>query len=156
MIKCRKLHKAWASSSLKVRAGLARLGDKLKIPAGLDSGSKASGIFELSSARARKEVGFPSYAQLELGHKSGFELGSSSGSKKNSWLNTHMVRVEQHQLSLLIPIYNNLFIYSTKRYKLQFCRFGSLQTILLCVVGELAGGGSVAVAVGASDMWQVT
>ena len=29
---------------------------------------------------------------------------------------------------------------------------GSLQTILLCIVGELAGGGSVAVAVGVSDM----
>ena len=28
----------------------------------------------------------------------------------------------------------------------------SLQSILLCIVGELAGGGSVAVAVGVSDM----
>ena len=34
--------------------------------------------------------------------------------------------------------------------------FGSLQTILLCIVGKLAGGGSVAVAVGVSDMCQVT
>ena len=39
---------------------------------------------------------------------------------------------------------------------LRFCLglvFGSLQTSLLCIVGELAGGGSVAVAVavGASD-----
>ena len=33
--------------------------------------------------------------------------------------------------------------------------FGSLQTILLCIVLELAGGGSVAVAVGISDMLQV-
>ena len=33
---------------------------------------------------------------------------------------------------------------------------GSLQTILLCIIGELAGRGSVAVAVGASDMLQVT
>ena len=32
---------------------------------------------------------------------------------------------------------------------------GSLQTILLCLVGELAKGGSVSVAVGVSDMWQV-
>ena len=28
--------------------------------------------------------------------------------------------------------------------------------ILLCILGELAGGGSVAVAVGVSDIWQVT
>ena len=39
-----------------------------------------------------------------------------------------------------------------------FCVFqerivlGSLQTTLLCIVGELAGGGSVSVAVGVSDM----
>ena len=33
---------------------------------------------------------------------------------------------------------------------------GSLQTSWLCIMGELAGGGSVAVAVGISDMWQVT
>ena len=32
-----------------------------------------------------------------------------------------------------------------------FCVFGSLQTSLLCIVGELAGGGSVAVADGVSD-----
>ena len=31
-------------------------------------------------------------------------------------------------------------------------QFGSLQTILLCIVWELAGGGSVAVAVGVSYM----
>ena len=30
--------------------------------------------------------------------------------------------------------------------------FGSLQTMLLCIVGELAAGGSVAAAVGVSDM----
>ena len=30
--------------------------------------------------------------------------------------------------------------------------FESLQTILLCIAGELAGGGSVPVAVGASGM----
>ena len=29
--------------------------------------------------------------------------------------------------------------------------FGSLRTSLLCLIGELAGGGSVAVAVGVSD-----
>ena len=33
---------------------------------------------------------------------------------------------------------------------------GSWQTILLCTVGELAGGGSKFVAVGVSDMWQET
>ena len=32
-----------------------------------------------------------------------------------------------------------------------FLGFGSLQTSLLCIVGELAGGGSVAVDVGVSD-----
>ena len=32
-----------------------------------------------------------------------------------------------------------------------FLVFGSLQIILLCIVVELAGGGSVAVAVGVSD-----
>ena len=32
-----------------------------------------------------------------------------------------------------------------------FLIFGSLQTTLLCIMGELAGGGSVAVAVGVSD-----
>ena len=31
-----------------------------------------------------------------------------------------------------------------------------MQAILLCMVGELAGGGSVAVAVGVSNMLQVT
>ena len=34
--------------------------------------------------------------------------------------------------------------------------FWSLQTNLLCIVGELAGGGSVAVAVGVSDRLQLT
>ena len=34
--------------------------------------------------------------------------------------------------------------------------FWSLQTILLFIVQELAEGGSIAVAVGISDMWQVT
>ena len=34
--------------------------------------------------------------------------------------------------------------------------FGSFQVSLLCIVGELAGGGSVAVAVSLSDKWQVT
>ena len=33
---------------------------------------------------------------------------------------------------------------------------GSLWTSLLCIVAELTGGGSVAVAVGVSDRWQVT
>ena len=33
---------------------------------------------------------------------------------------------------------------------------GSFQTNLLCIVGELAEGGTVAVAVFASDRWQVT
>ena len=31
------------------------------------------------------------------------------------------------------------------------CVFGCLQTSLLCIMGELAGGGSVAMAVGVSD-----
>ena len=34
--------------------------------------------------------------------------------------------------------------------------FGSLQTSLLCIMGESAGEGSVAVAVGVSDRWHVT
>ena len=34
--------------------------------------------------------------------------------------------------------------------------FVSLQTIPLCMVGDFAGGWSVAVVVGISDMWQVT
>ena len=34
--------------------------------------------------------------------------------------------------------------------------FGSLRTMLLCIVGELAGGGIITVAVGVSDRWQVT
>ena len=44
----------------------------------------------------------------------------------------------------------------------RFLRFGifqvlvSLWTLLLCITGELAGQGSVAVAVGISDRWQVT
>ena len=38
------------------------------------------------------------------------------------------------------------FVVLTKKWV-----FGSLQTSLLCRVGELAGGGSVAVAVGVSD-----
>ena len=33
--------------------------------------------------------------------------------------------------------------------------FGSLQTSLLCIMGELVGGGSVTVAVGVSNRWQV-
>ena len=33
---------------------------------------------------------------------------------------------------------------------------GSWQTILVCIVEELAGGGSLAVAVGVSDMGKVT
>ena len=35
-------------------------------------------------------------------------------------------------------------------YAMYIC--GSLQTILLCIVGEIAGGRSVTVAVGISDM----
>ena len=34
--------------------------------------------------------------------------------------------------------------------------FGSWQTSLLCIVGELTGGGSVTVVVGNIDRWQVT
>ena len=82
MIKCRKLAKAQASSSLKVLAGLARLGDKFLIRARRGPGLKASGISQLSWARARKEVEFPIQAQLRLGHNSGFELGVSSGWNK--------------------------------------------------------------------------
>ena len=37
-----------------------------------------------------------------------------------------------------------------------FCIFGLLPTSLVCMVGELAVGGSVALAVGVSDRWQVT
>ena len=37
-----------------------------------------------------------------------------------------------------------------------FWDIGSLQSSLLCIVGELAGKGSVAVAVGFSDRWKVT
>ena len=33
--------------------------------------------------------------------------------------------------------------------------FGSLQTSLLCIIGELAGGGTSTVAVGASDRWPI-
>ena len=36
------------------------------------------------------------------------------------------------------------------------CFFGSLRTSLLCISGELEGGGSAAVAVVVSDRWQVT
>ena len=36
-----------------------------------------------------------------------------------------------------------------------FWGFGSFCTSLLCIVGELAGGGSVAVAVGVTDRLQV-
>ena len=39
---------------------------------------------------------------------------------------------------------------------LVFWGFGSLQTSLLCIVGDLAGGGSVAVAVGISYTWHMT
>ena len=39
---------------------------------------------------------------------------------------------------------------------LTFCRvLGSVQTRLLCIMGDSAGGGSVAVAVGISDKLQV-
>ena len=42
-------------------------------------------------------------------------------------------------------------------FSLNFCVvFGSLQTSLLCIMGESAGEGSVAVAVGVSDRWHVT
>ena len=34
--------------------------------------------------------------------------------------------------------------------------FGWLRTSLLCIAGELAGGGPVALAIGVSDRWQVT
>ena len=40
--------------------------------------------------------------------------------------------------------------------KSRFCVFWSLQRSLLCIVGELAEGGSVAVAVGVSDTSHVT
>ena len=33
---------------------------------------------------------------------------------------------------------------------------GSLQTTLLCIVGHLSEGGFVALAIGVSEMWQVT
>ena len=36
-----------------------------------------------------------------------------------------------------------------------FCSFGSLQTSILCILRELEGGGSVAVAVSVSDRWKV-
>ena len=46
--------------------GLVQLGDKFKILARLGLGSKASGISDISSARARKEVGCLSLAWLGL------------------------------------------------------------------------------------------
>ena len=39
-------------------------------------------------------------------------------------------------------------------FSFKYLVFGSLQTSLLCIMGELAGGGSVAV--GISDSWYVT
>ena len=38
---------------------------------------------------------------------------------------------------------------------LHHCIDGSRISILMCIVGELAVGGSVAVAVGVSDMWRI-
>ena len=37
------------------------------------------------------------------------------------------------------------------RFEKKFQVFGSLQSSLLCIMGELAGGGSVAKAVGITD-----
>ena len=88
MTKCKKLAKAWASSSQKVRAWLARLGSetdskpslaqlglesRLDFRAKLGSGSEGSGISELGSARARTYIKFR--AGLELGLEKLF-LGS--------------------------------------------------------------------------------
>ena len=43
-------------------------------------------------------------------------------------------------------------ILAKKCSKIDQRMFWSLQTILLCIVGEIAGGGSMAVAEGVSDM----
>ena len=55
-----KLETALAKKSELAWPGWAGLGDKLNIRARLGSGSKASGISKLSSARPRKEVEVPS------------------------------------------------------------------------------------------------
>ena len=54
--------------------------NKLKVWAWLGLGSEGSGISKLTSAQAQKEVGFPSWARLWLGNKSGFELSLGLGS----------------------------------------------------------------------------
>ena len=43
------------------------------------------------------------------------------------------------------------FICFTDSLSFAICVFGYLQSSLLCIGGELAGGGSVALAVGVSD-----
>ena len=55
------------------------------------------------------------------------------------------------------PLDGFRFLLFQKKMCFKFvCVFGSLQTSLLCIIGELAVGGPVAVAVGIRDRWQVS
>ena len=60
--------------------------------------------------------------------------------------------VEEHIANVGIPL--DIFKFLSFHFFLWV--FGSLQTSLLCIMGELAGEGSVALAVAVSDRLQVT
>ena len=62
--------------------------------------------------------------------------------------------VNERVVIIAIPLYVFAFcgFNDLLRFGNIFCSLGSLQTSQLCVVSELAGGGSVAVAYGISDM----
>ena len=65
--------------------------------------------------------------------------------------------VKEHISNIGIPLYILVFVVSIIFRLLIFFGFLFLfQTSLLCIMGELAGGGSVAVAFGVSDRWQAT
>ena len=70
-------------------------------------------------------------------------------------LNIPMLRIPSFPLFDFQPFNCLIALDDYLRFN-KFLVFGSLQTSLLCIVGELAGGGSVTVAVGVSDRWHAT
>ena len=76
-------------------------------------------------------------------------------SRKTSFPVDWKLLVKEHIANIGIP--KDFFFLDTMIIgNLKICHFLCLQTSLLCIMGELAGGGSMAKAIDIRDMWHMT